>query len=179
MRRGLLAFWANERYDYGMSPIILLALIAGLPLVLTAALRVKPLYVFVSIVCGYFAAVFLGDIAALTLGSVLPISNIGVIARLFLLLFPLVVTLFLMRRTLSAASLPFQFILLAADSILLATFLVPILTPGVQGAIYSTNAGNIFRQAHDVLITSITGLHVLVMWFMRPRHDAHGKHKKH
>jgi hypothetical protein len=162
-----------------MSPTILLALIAGLPLIFTAVLRVKPLYVFVSIVCGYFASEFLGEIAALTLGSVLQVNNIGVIARLFLLLLPLVVTLFLMRKTLSAASLPFQFILLAVDSILLATFLVPILTPGLQASIYSTNIGNVFRQAHDVLITSITGLHVLVMWFMRPRHDAHGKHKKH
>lgn len=162
-----------------MSPTILLALIAGLPLVLTAALRVKPLYVFVSIVCGYFASEFLGEIASLTLGSVLHVSNIGMITRLFLLLLPFIITLILMRKTLSGASLPFQFILLAADSILLATFLVPILTPGVQGAIYSTNIGNVFRQAHDVLITSITGFHVLVMWIMRPRHDGHGKHKKH
>lgn len=162
-----------------MSPTIVLALIAGLPLVLMAVLRVKPLYVFVSIVCGYFASEFLGEVAALTLGSVLHVGSVGVITRLFLLLLPLVVTLFLMRKTLSTASLPFQFILLAADSLLLATFLVPLLTPGVQASLYSTSIGNVFRQAHDVLITSITGLHVLVMWIMRPRHDAHGKHKKH
>lgn len=162
-----------------MSPTILLALIAGLPLVLTAALRVKPLYVFVSIVCGYFSAEFLGDMAALMMGSVIHISNIGVITRLFLLLLPLAVTLFLMRKTLSTAALPFQFILLVADSLLLATFLVPLLSPGLQASLYSTNAGNIFRQAHDVLINSVTGLHVLVMWIMRPKHDTHGKHKKH
>ena len=162
-----------------MSPTILLALIAGLPLVLTVALRVKPLYIFVSIVCGYFASEFLGEVASLMLGSIIHIGNIGIITRLVLLLLPLAITLFLMRKSLSAAALPFQFFLLVADSLLLATFLVPLLTLGMQNAIYSTNAGNIFRQAHDVLITSIAGLHVLVMWVMRPKHDAHGKHKKH
>ena len=163
-----------------MSPIILLGLIAGLPLVLTVALRVKPMYVFVSIVCGYFWATLLGDPVELMLGSVIHVSHLGVIGRVTLLLIPLVVTILLMRKTLSTSALPFQFGLLLADSLLVATLLLPLLTPGVQGSLYGTNPGNMFRQAHDVLITSVAGVHVLVMWIMRPRHGAdHSKHKKH
>ncbi|HUP26072.1 MAG TPA: hypothetical protein VM124_00300 [Candidatus Limnocylindrales bacterium] len=163
-----------------MPPLILLALITGLPLVLTAALRVKPLYVFVSVVSGYFAAEFLGDPTELMARSFIHTAYVGSISRIVLLLVPLAVTLFLMRKTLSAAALPFQFVLLVADSLLLATFLGPLLSPGVQNTLYSTNTGHVFKQAHDVLITSISGLHVLIMWVMRPRHhDAHGKHKKH
>lgn len=163
-----------------MSSLVLLASAIGLPLLLTVALRVKPLYVFVSIVSGYFGAQFLGEVVELMVGSVIHSHHIGVITRVVLLLAPFVVTLFLMRKTLSAAALPFQFILLVADSLLLAAFLIPQLTPGVQGALYLTNPGHIFQQAHDVMITAIAGLHVLVMWIMRPRHqDGHGKHKKH
>ncbi len=163
-----------------MSPLIVLALIAGLPLVLTAALRVKPLYVFVSIVSGYFAAEFLGDPTELMARSFIHANHVDSISRIVLLLVPLIMTLFFMRKTLSAAALPFQFILLVADSLLLATFLVPFLSSGLQNTLYGTNAGHVFEQAHDVLIPSISGLHVLVMWIMRPRHhDDHGKHKKH
>jgi hypothetical protein len=162
-----------------MSPLIVLCLLIGLPLVLTAGLRIKPLYVFVSIMCGYFWSLLLGDPAELILRSVVHINHLDVIVRIVLLLLPLAITLFLMRKTLSASALPFQFGLLLADSILLTTLLLPLLTPGVQTAVYLTNSGNVFRQAHDVLIAGIVGLHVLVMWFMRPRHGDHGGHSKH
>lgn len=164
-----------------MPPLILLAILAGLPLLLTVVLRVKPLYVFVSIVCGYFWADLLGDPVELMLRSLIRVSHLDVMVRVALLLIPLVVTLFLLRKSLSTAALPFQFILLLADSILIVTLLLPLLTTGVQVTIYATHAGNVFRQAHEILIAGVAGLHVLVMWIMRPRHhdDGHGKHKKH
>ena len=163
-----------------MPPLILLIIIGLLPLVLFCVLRVKPLYLFVSIVSGYFGVEFLGDSAELILRSLLHINHFDVLIRLVILLAPLTATLILMRKTLSTASLPFQFVLLFANSLLLTTFLLPTLTPGVQSAIYSTHAGNILRQAHDVLITAVTALHVIVMWVMRPRHGTHhGKHKRH
>lgn len=81
-----------------------------------------------------------------------------------------------MRKTLSAAALPFQFILLVANALLLAEFIVPLLPPGTQHAIYSTQIGSIFRQAYDVVVAGVAGLHVLVMWIMRPRHhNEHGR----
>ncbi len=163
-----------------MSPLIILAIIGLLPLVVFVLLRVKPLYLFVSIVSGYFGEQFLGDPAELILHTLVRINHLDIIIRIIILLLPLLVTLFLMRKTLSTNSLPFQFSLLVANNLLLATFLVPLLTLGTQGAIYSTHAGDILRQAHDLVITGVAGLHVLVMWIMRPRpDDVHSKHKKH
>jgi len=158
-----------------MSPYVLLALIAGLPLVFATLLRVKPLFLFVSIVTGYFWMTFLGDSAEFVFRSMVHVSNPDVLVRVGLLLLPVVLTLVLMRKTLPASALPFQFILLLANSLLLATFLTPLLTAGVQGTIYQTQIGDIFRQSHDVLIAGIAGVLCLVMWFMRPRHK--GKHK--
>lgn len=166
-------------YDMGMSPVILLALIAGLPLVLAIALRIKPLYLFVGIVTGYFWAEFLGESAEFTLRTFVSIDNPGVVIRLVLLLAPVLLTFFLMRKTLSKASMPFQLVLLLADSLLLATFVLPLLSAGTQGAIRQTSTGSIFWQAHDVAIAIIAGLHLLVMFIMRPRdHGKHGKHHK-
>lgn len=164
-----------------MPPLVLLGLIVGLPLLLFIVLRVKPLYIFVSIVTGYFLVTMLGEAATLTFGSVVHTSGSDTIVQLGLLLLPLVLTLFLMRKTLSAASLPFQLILLIANALMLAEFIVPLLPPGTQHAIYGTQFGSILKQAHDVVIAGVAGLHVIVMWVMRPRHHGeHGHHgKKH
>ncbi|MES2971221.1 MAG: hypothetical protein V4702_02800 [Patescibacteria group bacterium] len=160
-----------------MSPVILLVLIASLPLLLAVFLRIKPLYLFVSIVTGYFWAEFLGESAEFTLRTFIRIDNPGVVIRLIFLLVPVLLTFVLMRKTLSKASLPFQFALLLADSLLLTTFLLPLLTMGTQSALYSTPAGSTFRQAHDVAIPVVAGMHLIVMFIMRPR-DKHAKHHK-
>lgn len=164
-----------------MSPLITLGLIVGLPLLLFIVLRVKPLYIFVSIVTGYFLMSLLGDTAALTFGSMIRSSNSDTMIKLALLLLPLILTLFLMRKTLSAAAIPFQLILLVANALMLAEFVVPLLSPGTQHAIYNTQIGSIFKQASDLIIAGAAVLHVIVMWIMRPRHHGeHGHHgKKH
>lgn len=157
-----------------MPSLVLLAAIATTPLVLMVLLRVKPLYLFVSIVTGYFWVEFLGESAELMLRSFIRVSDPDVVIRLFLLFLPFVLTLLLMRKTLSTGALPFQFILLVADSLLLAMFAVPLLTFATQESIYQTHAGGVFRQSHDVAIAAVAGLHLLVMFLMRPKH--HGKH---
>ncbi len=162
-----------------MPPLILLGLLAGLPLVLLTVLRVKPLYIFTSTITGYLWVQFLGDPAELMFQSMVSVQHPGVIARLILLLLPVVLTFLFMKGSLSASSLPFQFFLLVANSLLLATLIINNLTPGLQDSIYSTNPGDILRQANDTLIAGIAGLHVLVMWIMRPRnYDGHGGHHK-
>lgn len=163
-----------------MPPTILLGLIAGLPLIVFAVLRIKPLYLFTSIVTGYLWVQYLGEPAELMFQSLIGTQYPGVIARLLLLLLPLALTLFFMRGSLSTSSLPFQFFLLVANSLLIGTLIINSLTPGMQTSIYSTNAGSVARQASDVLIAGIAGLHVLVMWIMRPKNDhgGHGHSKK-
>jgi hypothetical protein len=164
-----------------MPAIVLLGLLIGLPLILLTVLRVKPLYIFTSVVTGYLWVQFLGDPAELMLQSMTHVQYPGVVARLALLLIPIVLTLLLMKHSLSPSALPFQFFLLVANSLLIATFIIDNLPGGTQASLYATNPGNVLRQANDVLIAGIAGLHVLVMWIMRPRgHDqhGHGHHKK-
>lgn len=165
-----------------MSSLIILALILGVPLLLMVLLRVKPLYLFISIAAGYLWAEFLGTSADLALGSLLRVDNSSFVIRLVLLLLPVVLTLVLMRKTLPVAALPFQFALLLANALLLATFAMPHLTPGVQGAIYGSNSGNVLRQAHDVIIAGAAGLNLLAMYLTRPRQGEstghHGKHRR-
>ncbi len=174
-----IAFSVFASYDVAMSPLIVLALIAGVPLLLASVFRIKPLYFFVSIVTGYFWAQFLGETAELTLRSTIHISNPDVVMRVGLLLIPVVLTFAFLRKTLSTSALPFLFFLLVADSLLLTTFLLPLLTPGMQNAIYQTQAGSVVRQAHDVAIAGVAGLHLVVMLIMRSKlPHGKGRHRK-
>lgn len=163
-----------------MNPLILIILIIGIPLLLFVILRVKPLYLFVSIVTGYLWVLYLGEPAELVFRSLsLGITNPGSVAKIFLLLVPLVISLLVMRKSLPTSALPFQFFLLVANSLLLATIAISQLPTGVQNNLYTTSAGAFIRQTNDVLIAGIAGLHVLVMWIMNPRHHKlPGKHKK-
>ncbi len=162
-----------------MPPLIVLAVIAGLPLLLSVLLRVKPLYLFVGIVTGYFWVQFLGSTAELVVSSMVHISNTTAITNIGLQLLPVLLTLLLMRKTLSASALPFQFVLLVADSLLLTMFILPLLPAGVQGAIYQTHIGSLFNQAHDVTIAAVAALHLTVMFLTKPKlHGKRGKHSK-
>lgn len=162
-----------------MPPVILLALIAGVPLVLLTLLRIKPLYIFTSVITGYLWMQFLGEPAELVVDSMLHPGNPDVIARLALLAIPVGLTLFFMRGSLSASALPFQFFLLVANSVLITVLVVNVLSVDMQDSLYQTSPGQILRQANDVLIAGIAGLHLLVMWIMRPRHhDGHHGHRK-
>lgn len=162
-----------------MPPIVSLGLLAGVPLVLLTILRVKPLYLFTSVMTGYLWVQFLGEPAELMLQSLTSLQSADVIARLLLLFLPVVLTLILLRHSLSTSALPFQFFLLVGNALLIAILVINNLTPAVRDSLYATEPGNILRQAGDVMIAGIAGLHVFVMWIMRPKNnDGHGGHRK-
>lgn len=165
-----------------MNSLLLLGLLFGIPLLLLTVLRIKPLYAFVSIMTGYVWAQYLGDPAELILRSGFRVPSPDLAARIGLLLIPVVITLLLMRKSLSASALPFQFFLLVANSLLLTVLIADSLPTDVQRQLYQSNAGNVVRQSGDVVIAGVAGLHVLVMWIMRPKHHdthGHGKKKRH
>lgn len=159
-----------------MTPLIILSAILGLPMILALLFRVRPMYLFIAIVTGYFWAQFLGDSAEVMISSFVHVPSPHMAVRLLLLLLPVILTMLLTRKSLTSAALPIQFLLLIADSVLLATFIVPILSAGLQSTIYSTPIGGAFRQSHDIIVSAVSGIFVLAMILMRPK--PHSKHRK-
>lgn len=162
--------------------MIIVSLLFGVPILLNVGLRVRPTYLFISIVTGYLLATYFGDSAELAFGAFVHVANPGVVIRIALLLLPVVLTWLFMRGTLRASAVPVQLVLLVANGILLVSFILPLMTHGMQQSIYSTNIGNNLRRASDVVIPAVAGLHCLFMWIGRPRHhEKHGhlRGKKH
>lgn len=163
-----------------MTPLILFGLIVGLPFLISLILRIKPLFLFIAIITGYFWATFLGESAELVLRSMVHVNNPDVIIRLVLFLLPIIFTALFMRGSVAAAALPFQLALILGNSLLLATFLIEFLTLGVQQAIYENPIGSVFHQSHDVGIAAIATLQLGVLFFSKPKHhDTHHGKKRH
>lgn len=161
-----------------MDALIILGLLAGIPLLLSTLFRVNPLFMFVSILTGYLWVQFLGESAELIMRSFIQLENIDAVARIVLMLLPVVLTFLLLRKTLSASALPLYFGLLVMDSLLLVTILVPLLTPGVKESIYQTNAGYTLKNSHDLIISGVAALHLVIMYILRPKSHSSRKHHK-
>lgn len=161
-----------------MSVLIILGLLAGLPLILSTLLRVNPLFMFVSIVSGYLWVQFLGETTELIIQSFVQVQHIDVVARVILLLLPLLLTFIFLRKTLSVSALPLYFGLLVMDSLLLVTILLPLLTPGFQDSVYATQSGETLRSGHDLIVSGVAALHLVVMYVLRPKSQSSKKHHK-
>ena len=117
-----------------MIPLIVLALVVGMPVLLALVFRVNAIFVFLSICAGYFLQFALSDDVDLAFATVVRGSDSIVVARLVLLVLPLLLTLLLVRKS-QGKSLIFQFVPLIFSGLFLAIIALPLLPAGTAGAI--------------------------------------------
>ncbi len=163
-----------------MTPIIVLAIVVGTPVLLGLLFRVSSLYMYISVVVGQLLLTFVGDDAALAAGGFVKGQYSQMISSLFLLLMPLVVTFIFLRHTVPKSKLFFHLPAYVAVGGSLYIFLVPLLTAGVVGAILASPLGKAVNTSQDIIIAA-SGLIILsTMWLTGGHHERghHGKHHK-
>ncbi len=158
-----------------MIPLIVLGALVALPVLLALILRVNALFVFLSIGAGYFLQFALSDDVDLAFATVIRGSNSIVVARLVLLFLPLLLTLFLTRKS-QGKSLILQIVPLIFSALLLVTITLPLLPPGTEGAIYDTPYGNNLRQAGDLIMSVAVVSNLVLLWMLHKPAKSHGKH---
>lgn len=164
-----------------MSPLVVLIGIAAAPVVVLSILRVNAAIIFLSLCLGSVLEQFAGNDAHsfTNLLSTKPsISSYGI--SLALLLLPAVFTTLVMIATVRG-SLGLILNILPAISVgLLAVLLVvPLMSPGLHGAIVSTNIWQYVQRAQVLVITVGSILSLLFLWMQRPKHAHREKHGKH
>jgi len=161
-----------------MTPLIILAAIAGLPVLLAILFRVNAVYLFVSLAAGYLMLQFLGDDAGLAMGAFIRGANVPMASQFLLLFAPLVFTLLVLRKSLPASKLLFHIIPLIAIGVAAAALALPLLPSPAQQQIFSKPYGDVFRDAQDVAVGAAAVLILLLMWLtMRHKEGKKGKHK--
>lgn len=158
-----------------MIPLIIFAIIVGAPVLLALLFRVNAVYMFMSVAAGYLLQMSLSDSVDLLVATFIPRSNSLVIARVALFVVPILLTLFLLRKTIGR-SLIFQIIPLIFSGMTLGVLLLPLLTPGFSQSVYDSQYGGSIRSSSD-LVTAIAVASNMILAYMLFKSRAN--HKKH
>lgn len=162
-----------------MAPLVLFAVIAGLPVLNAIVLRVSAIFLFISIAVGNFLVLYLGDDAILAVNAFTKDKNVPMVVQLTLLFLPVVLTLITLRKSLAKSKLLLHIVPLIGCGLSLAVLAVPLLPSDLQAQIFALPLGDIFKNSQDLII-SVTAVMVLLLTWRSYRHndDKHGK-KKH
>lgn len=159
-----------------MIPVVLFAVIAGLPILNALIMRVSAVFLFASIATGNLLVLYLSDDVVLALNAFSKSKNIPMIVQLVLLLLPVVLTLFFLRKTVPRSKLLMHLLPLIGSGLSIAVLTLPIFPSEVQGQIFGHPSGDVFKNSQD-LIVSVTAIFVLLlMWHEYKPHE--GKHSK-
>jgi hypothetical protein len=158
-----------------MFPLIVFGAIVAAPVLLALIMRVNAVFIFLSICAGYLLQMALSDSVDLLVATFLRGSNSLVIARVALFVLPILLTLFLLRKTMGR-SLIFQITPLIFSGMMLGVLLLPLLTPGFSQSVYNSQYGGSIRSSSD-LITAIAVASNMILAYMLFKGQP--KHKKH
>ena len=153
---------------------MIIGAVAFVPVILALIFRLHALYLFVSICVGYFLQFALSDDVDLAFAAIIRGSNSMTIARLVLLGIPVILTLFLLRKTAGRSQL-FQLVPLLFSGLLLAAITLPLLPPETEQAIFDSAYGSNIRGAQDLVMSAAVVSNLLLMWGLF-KHHAKGKH---
>ncbi|MBA3758467.1 hypothetical protein H0X10_02450 [Candidatus Saccharibacteria bacterium] len=159
-----------------MTPIILFAVLAGLPILNALFMRVSAVFLFASIAIGNFLVIYLSDDVTLALNAFTKGQYVPMITQLTLLLSPVVLTLFFLRKSLPKSKVFLHILPLVGCGLSVAVLALPLLPSAVQSQIFGLPSADVFQNSQD-LIVSVTAIMVLaLMWqTYRPVEGKHGK----
>lgn len=160
-----------------MVPIVLFAVIAGLPILNALILRVSAIFLFTSIAVGNFLVLYLSDDVTLALNAFSKDKNIPMIVQLVLLLTPVLLTLFFLRKTTTRGKFLLHLLPLIGCGFSIAVLTLPILPGELQAQIFNLPFGEIFNNSQDLII-GVTAILVLVLMWQTYKPHADGKHSK-
>lgn len=160
-----------------MNAILVLAAIAGVPVLLALFMRVSAVFLFTSIAAGSLLVSYWGDDAGLALGMMMRGQNTNLIAQLILLLLPVVLSLFFLKRTMPKSKFLLHLPVQVANSLTLAVLALPLLDSNIQKELYANHYGNALRESQDVVV-GVTALLIMFIMWMTYRHKEDKKHKK-
>lgn len=159
-----------------IAPIVLFVVLAGLPVLNAILFRVSAIFLFTSIAVGNFLVLYLSDDVILALNAFSKDKNIPMTVRLALLLVPVIMTLFILRKSLTKSKIIWHLVPLIGCGLSIAVLALPMLPSEVQGQIFGMPSGDVFKNSQDLII-SVTGIMVLMLMWRGYRHKE-GKHSK-
>lgn len=159
-----------------MLPLILFGAIVGAPVLLALIMRVNAVFIFLSISAGYLLQMSMSDSVDLLVATFVRGSDSLTIARVGLLVLPVLLTLFFLRKTMGR-SLIFQIVPLVFSGMLLGVLMLPLLTPGFSQSVYNTAYGGSIRSSSDLVTAVAVASNMILAYMLFKSHSSHKKHR--
>jgi len=164
-----------------MSPVVLIALAVGLPILLFVVLRINAAIIFLSLCLGSVLVDLVGSDAATLAGFISPsVSRNPYLLSLALLFLPALFTVFVMIHTVRGKFALFLNILPAAAvgavGLLLA---IPLSSPGLIGSVTASNVWHELEDAKALIVTVGALVSLLFLWLQRPKGGSSKDKRKH
>lgn len=158
-----------------MNTLIIIAILAGTPLVLSLLFRLNAIALFLAVATGALLAQYIADDASLVISAFSPKANVGSYVQIGLLILPFALSLLFLRKTLSASKVMLHILPLVVTSLAFTTLIIGYLPGGVQHDIVTDPIGKTINSAQNVLIAASAALTMIVAWItMGPK--GHRKH---
>ncbi len=161
-----------------MIPVIVLAVVVGLPVFLAIFLRVSPVFVFASVVSGSILVRYIGDDAALAIGAFVRNQYSSVAANILVLVLPLFFTFIILKSTLAKSKILSSVAPLLATGMLLFIFIVTLLPSTTQIKFGLDPIVGPVIKAQDLIISVAILIVLANMWLIYRHIDHRKKHRR-
>jgi ABC-type spermidine/putrescine transport system permease subunit I len=161
-----------------MNTYIILGIIVGLPLLLTLILRVSAVFLFLGVAGGILLSQYIAEDAALVLNLISPHGEFNSYAKLALLLIPVLLTMFFLKKTVQLSKLFLHIIPIAITVLVLGSFIIKVLPGGIQYNIASNPLAKTLDTAQNVLLGSATAITLILAWLTMRHKKGHTSNHK-
>jgi hypothetical protein len=161
-----------------MNPLILMAIIAGVPALLIVVTRTKAVFAFMALCVGVVLSTYVGDAAMDMVQTFIRNYNTTSQAaiQIGLLLAPMLLTILFLSRTLSKSKLVINLFPAILTGVATLFLVVPLLSPGTRGAVYATSIWDQVSQYQAAFISAAALIGLAQLW--ASGHGAKVKDKK-
>ena len=165
-----------------MTPVVTLALVVGLPVLLLMLLRINAVLVFLSLCLGDVLVQFVaGDTNSLlqfiASSNAQHISSGSDASKIALLLFPPLLTmLFMVKSIRGSGKLLLNLLPAVGVGLLAALLLVPLLPAGLSHNITASAQWDQVHRAQDLIVGASSLVCLFVLWQQRPKAESKHKH---
>lgn len=155
-----------------MDSYVILGILVGLPLLLALLFRVSAVFLFTSVASGALLTQYFADDASLVLNAFFTHSNVDQYVKLVLLVLPVLLTVYFLRKTLSGTQILFHLVPLVVTSAAFAALVMTALPGGVRYDLMNNSAGKVLESSQNLLVAASSILTLLLMWFTMRHHKG-------
>jgi hypothetical protein len=160
-----------------VSPTIIIAVIAIVPVALLFILRINAAIAFLSLCLGSLLVTYVADDSRLKLSGISTKVTSGNL-KLLLLLLPLAITMVLMLKSVKKSYMLLNIIPALGAGFLAVLLVVPLLSPHTTSTVIQTSLWQQIQKNQGLLVAASGTVCLLFLALQRPKHERL-KHSKH